>query len=318
MPVRAGVGAAWRRRRQHAADRHASRGCSMHDRDLRVVIVSPLVNDPAFRARGRAPARDASRICRRIGRQGLEARLLALMQAGYLESGDHRVGAHPPRSKRKPTARSAGLARSSCWRGWWRRRWRSATAATTSSDRLVSHPWAEALFDRHRPAMLRHVESGADPVRSAAAADRGPPQGLDRWPSTRAGTTSRTSCCRFAASTASIVWNDLMKQQAIELHGYDRRRDPRRRHAAVGSLLPRRRDDLARGVLPARRRRPGTHADHADDDAARALPASRSRVARAGRGDSQRPIPEAGAGAGAPPSARRATALRRVRVHARR
>ena len=55
-----------------------------------------------------------------------------------------------------------------------------------------------------------------------------------------------------------IVWNELMKQQAIELHGYRARRDPRRRHAAVGSATSSDGVTVSReDVLPAHRRGSG-------------------------------------------------------------
>ena len=80
-----------------------------------------------------------------------------------------------------------------------------------------------------------------------------------------------------------IVWNDLMKQQAIDLHGYQ----PAAIRVAGTPQWDRYfRDgvtDLARGVLPAHRRRSGAHADHGDDHAASAVSAPRSRAARAGR-----------------------------------
>ena len=61
--------------------------CSRRPPAPGVVIVSPLVKDAAFVREFDASARAVSRICRRTGRPGLEGRLLALVQAGYIDSG---------------------------------------------------------------------------------------------------------------------------------------------------------------------------------------------------------------------------------------
>ena len=134
----------------------------------------------------------------------------------------------------------------------------------------------------------------------------------------RAGTTSRTSCCRSARRSADRLErsDEAAGDRAARLSAG---RGPRRRDAAVGSLLPRRTRHDARHVFPAHRRGPVEEARDADDDAARAVSASRSRAARARfAGSTRRRVAGAGAGARAPASARRSELLRRVRAHPRR
>ena len=73
-----------------------------------------------------------------------------------------------------------------------------------------------------------------------------------------------------------LVWNELMRGQAVEFHGYRPEQIRLCRCAAVRQLLPRPRARLARRLLPRDRRGSGAEADRADDDAARAVSVSRA------------------------------------------
>ena len=168
-----------------------------HDRDLRLVMLSPMATDAAFlrearpsASHGRGPP--GASACRP------RARLLALMQASYLDSAiteSVRI--------RRIEARANGTIR------WIKAKHLIARTVAPSmtepatryavGDRLISHPWAEALFEKHQPVMLVTSNPGLILAEVPSFGPRcsggsGPP------PSIRAGTTSRTSCSRFAPS----------------------------------------------------------------------------------------------------------------------
>jgi hypothetical protein len=87
-------------------------------------------------------------------------------------------------------------------------------------DRLVSHPWAEALFDRHRPVLLVTSSPGLIfseiPLLRTAVRRRVRVVAVD--PSWDNFTNKLLPVRRV---NRLIVWNALMQQQAVELHGYD-------------------------------------------------------------------------------------------------
>ncbi len=124
--------------------------------------------------------------------EGLEARLMALLQAGYLESGV---------TESVKIRRAEALAKGSV--RWLPLKKLIAGAIAPSMlrpatrydviDRLVSHPHAEQLFDAHRPVAAGGLESRADPLGGAAAAHRQEARHPRPWRSIRAGTTSPTS-----------------------------------------------------------------------------------------------------------------------------
>jgi len=119
--------------------------------DVRIVLASPLVKDQAFVAEFAHP-RVVFEDLPAHRPEGLEARLLAIVQAGYLSSEvteSVRI--------RRAEAIAKGTIR------WMRTKRALARAFAPSmvrpatrwrvSDRLVTHPAAEALFDRYRPAL---------------------------------------------------------------------------------------------------------------------------------------------------------------------
>ena len=179
----------------------ASRGCSITIAICVLVVVSPLVNDPAFQrefAHPRVMVEDLPP----HQPAGLEARLLALMQASYLNSAitesvrirrlEAKANGIDPLDRREAPAGAAGGAVDDAARQPLRRQ-RSAHLASLGGGAVRASSAGDA----------RHVESGPDPGRSAAAAGQRSAARSGPLPSTRAGTTSRTSCCRFAASIAS-------------------------------------------------------------------------------------------------------------------
>ncbi len=94
-----------------------------------------------------------SRICRRIGRRASRRASIALVQAGYLDSGV---------TESVKIRRAEALAKGSV--RWVKAKKLLASAIAPSivrketryqlSDRFVSHPAAEALFDRYQPVLL--------------------------------------------------------------------------------------------------------------------------------------------------------------------
>jgi hypothetical protein len=87
------------------------------------------------------------------------------------------------------------------------------------SDRLVSHPGAEALFDRHRPVLYVASSPGLIfselPLLRTAARRRVRSMAVD--PSWDNFTNKLLPVRRV---DRLVVWNDLMRDQALDLHGY--------------------------------------------------------------------------------------------------
>jgi hypothetical protein len=87
------------------------------------------------------------------------------------------------------------------------------------SDRLVSHPHAEALFARYRPALLVTASPGLIfsevPLLRTAVRRRVRAMAIDAsWDNF----TNKLLPVRRVDRL--LVWNELMRDQAIELHGY--------------------------------------------------------------------------------------------------
>jgi hypothetical protein len=187
-----------------------------HER-CEIVVLSPLVRDSAFvrefeHARVRfedlPPHRPA----------GLEGRLMALIQASYIDSGvTESVKIRRQEAVAKKTIR-------------WIRAKRLLAGTVAPSivnsrtrydliDRMVRHPHAEQLFDRYRPSLLVTSNPGLIfseiPLLRTAVRRRVRSMAVD--PSWDNFTNKLIPVRRV---DRLIVWNDLMKQQAIELHGY--------------------------------------------------------------------------------------------------
>jgi hypothetical protein len=185
--------------------------------NVEIVIVSPLVNDAAFVRefdRGRVrfenlpPHRPA----------GLEARLMAFIQAGYLDSGV----TESVRIRREEAVRNGTLR-------WIRARRLVAGVVAPSIlrkrtryalvDRMISHPWAVDLFNRYQPALLVASNPGLIlaevPLLRTAVQRRVRTIAVD--PSWDNFTNKLIPVRR---TDRLVVWNNIMKQQAVDLHGY--------------------------------------------------------------------------------------------------
>jgi hypothetical protein len=185
--------------------------------DVRVVLLSPLVKDPAFTAEFAHP-RVVFEDLPAHRPQGLEGRLLAIVQAGYL-------GSDVTESVR--IRRAEAIAKGTIQ--WMRTKRTLARVFAPSmvrpstrwsvSDRFVSHPVAETLFDRHRPVL--YVASSPGLIFSElpllrTAARRGV-RSMAVDPSWDNFTNKLLPVRRVSRL---VVWNDLMRDQAIDLHGY--------------------------------------------------------------------------------------------------
>ena len=183
----------------------------------RILLLSPLVKDPAFTAEFADP-RVVFEDLPVHRPQGLEARLLAIVQAGYLTSNvteSIRI--------RRAEAIAKGTIR------WMRAKRTLARACAPSmvrpatrwhvSDSLVSHPSAEALFDRYRPVLYVASSPGLIfselPLLRTAARRRVRSMAVD--PSWDNFTNKLLPVRRV---NRLVVWNELMRDQAIDLHGY--------------------------------------------------------------------------------------------------
>ena len=188
------------------------------DVDVRVVVLSPMASDATFVAELAHPRVSIEPLAPHQPR-GLEARLVALMQAAYIDSGiteSVRI--------RRLEAQAKGTIR------WIRAKRLIAQAIAPSLvarpsryaliDRRVSHASAEALFDRTQPIMLVTSSPGLIlsevPLLRTAARRKVWSMAID--PSWDNFTNKLLPVRRV---NRLVVWNQLMKEQAIELHGYE-------------------------------------------------------------------------------------------------
>jgi hypothetical protein len=149
---------------------------------------------------------------------GVEARLMALVQAAFVDSAvteavrirrQEAVAKKSIRFIRAKRLLASALAPSMVRRD----------TRYTLIDRLVSHPQADRLFERYKPALLVTSNPGlilAEVPLLRTAARRGVPSiAVDAsWDNF----TNKILPVRRVDRL--VVWNTLMKQQAVELHGY--------------------------------------------------------------------------------------------------
>ena len=187
------------------------------DPALRLVIASPLTRDAGF-TREFAHARVAFEDVPPHEPRGLEARLLAIMQACYLQSGiTESVRIRRAEAQAKGTIRWIGP------KAWLGRVVAPSLARPASRydlpDRWVSHPQADALFDRYSPSLLVTSSPGlilAEVPLLRTAVRRGVrTMAID--PSWDNFTNKLLPVRRV---DRLLVWNELMRQQAIAWHGY--------------------------------------------------------------------------------------------------
>ena len=187
------------------------------NRDVEVVIVSPLVRDPAFVQEFKQP-RVTFEDLPPHQPAGLEGRLMAFIQAGYLDSGvseSVKIRREEARAKKSIRwIRTKRLLAGMCAPSILRKPTRYDII-----DRTISHPWAEQLFDRYHPVMLVGSSPGLifSEVPLLRTAVRRRVRTIVVDPSWDNFTNKLIPVRR---PDALVVWNEIMKQQAVELHGY--------------------------------------------------------------------------------------------------
>jgi CDP-Glycerol:Poly(glycerophosphate) glycerophosphotransferase len=187
------------------------------DPQLHIVLLSPMAKDPQF-------VREFERARVTIVDQpahvpsGLEARLLAIVQASYLSQGQTesvRI--------RLAEARANGIVR---WLGVKGLIGRVLVQPFTRngsryalSDRLVSHPVMEALFDQYKPVLVVAANPGLvlSEVPLLRTARRRGVRSMAIDPSWDNFTNKLIPVRQV---DRLVVWNEIMKAQAIALHGY--------------------------------------------------------------------------------------------------
>jgi hypothetical protein len=182
-----------------------------------IVLLSPLVRDPAFVREFTRPRVTLEELPPHAP-QGLEGRLVALMQASYLGSwATESVRIRFDEARRNKTIR-------------WIRTKRFLTRLFAPSmarkatrydliDRLISHPAAEQLFDKYNPALVVVSSPGlifAEIPLLRTAVRRGVRSvAIDAsWDNF----TNKLIPTRRVDRL--IVWNQVMKDQAVSIHGY--------------------------------------------------------------------------------------------------
>jgi hypothetical protein len=187
------------------------------DPQLQIVLLSPMANDPQFMREFERPRVTILDQPAHVP-SGLEARLLAIVQASYLSQGQTesvRI--------RLEEARANGIIR---WLGVKGVIGRVLVQPFTRngsryalSDRLVSHPAMEALFDRYRPVLVVAANPGLvfSEVPLLRTARRRGVRSMAIDPSWDNFTNKLIPVRQV---DRLVVWNEIMKAQAIALHGY--------------------------------------------------------------------------------------------------
>lgn len=189
------------------------------DPSLHIVLLSPMANDPQF---VREFERPRVTILDQPPHQprGLEARLLAIVQASYLSQGQTesvRI--------RLAEARANGIIRWLWLKGLIGRVLVQPFTRNGSryalSDRLVSHPEMDALFDKYRPVLVVAANPGLvfSEVPMLRTARR---RGVRSMAIDSSWDNYTNKLIPVRQVDRLVVWNDLMKEQAVTLHGYAR------------------------------------------------------------------------------------------------
>ncbi len=188
------------------------------DPTLAILLLSPMAHDAAFVREFERPGVTVADLPAHQP-AGLEGRLLAIVQASYLSRGQTesvRI--------RLQEARASGAIRWLGVKDLIGRVLAEPLACNGSryalSDRLVSHPHMEQLFEAHRPALVVAANPGLVfsevPLLRTARRRGTPSMALDpSWDNF----TNKLIPVRHVDRL--VVWNDLMKQQAVSIHGYD-------------------------------------------------------------------------------------------------
>jgi hypothetical protein len=188
------------------------------DSSLHVVLLSPMSKDPQFVREFERPRVTFVDEPAHVP-SGLEARLLALVQASYLSQGQTesvRI--------RLAEARANGIIR---WLGIKGLIGRVVVQPFTRngsryaiSDRFVSHPDMETLFDRYKPVLVIAANPGLvfSEVPVLRTARRRGVRSMAIDPSWDNFTNKLIPVRQV---DRLVVWNEIMKEQAVSLHGYD-------------------------------------------------------------------------------------------------
>ena len=185
---------------------------------LKVVLLSPMVRDAAFVREFERPGVTILDLPAHRP-EGLEARLLSLVQASYLSRGQTesvRI--------RLQEARANGIINYLPLKGLIGRFVVEPFTRNGSryaiSDRLVSHPEMERLFSQHQPVLVVAANPGlvfseVPLLRTARRRGVGSVAIDPSWDNF----TNKLIPVRQVDRL--VVWNELMKEQAVTLHGYD-------------------------------------------------------------------------------------------------
>jgi CDP-glycerol glycerophosphotransferase (TagB/SpsB family) len=188
------------------------------DPSLQVVLLSPMSKDPQFVREFERPRVTFIDQPAHVP-SGLEARLLAIVQASYLSQGQTesvRI--------RLAEARANGIIRYLGVKGLIGRVLVQPFTRNGSryaiSDRLVSHPEMETLFDRYQPVLVIAANPGLvfSEVPLLRTAKRRGVRSMAIDPSWDNFTNKLIPVRQV---DRLVVWNEIMKEQAAKLHGYD-------------------------------------------------------------------------------------------------
>ena len=188
------------------------------DSSLHVVLLSPMAKDPQFVREFERPRVTVVDEPAHMP-SGIEARLLAVVQASYLSQGQTesvRI--------RLAEARANGIIRWLPLKGLIGRALVQPFTRKGSryaiSDLLVSHPEMETLFDRYKPVLVIAANPGLvfSEVPMLRTAKRRGVRSMAIDPSWD-NFTNKLIPVRQVERL--VVWNEIMKSQAVGLHGYD-------------------------------------------------------------------------------------------------
>jgi hypothetical protein len=188
------------------------------DPSIHVVLLSPMSKDPQFVREFERPRVTFVDQPAHVP-SGIEARLLAIVQASYLSQGQTesvRI--------RLAEAKANGIVRFLPIKSvlgrvlvqpFTRKGSRYAIA-----DRVVSHPEMERLFDRYQPVLVIAANPGLvfSEVPLLRTAKRRGVRSMAIDPSWDNFTNKLIPVRQV---DRLVVWNEIMKAQAVALHGYD-------------------------------------------------------------------------------------------------
>ena len=188
------------------------------DPSIHILLLSPMAKDPQFTWEFDRPRVTFINEPAHVPK-GLEARLLAIIQASYLSQGQTesvRI--------RLAEARAAGIMRGLAIKDILGRILVRPFTANGSryalSDRLISDPAMEMLFAHYEPVLVVAANPGLvfSEVPLLRTARRRGVRSMAIDPSWDNFTNKLIPVRQV---DRLVVWNDIMKEQAVTLHGYD-------------------------------------------------------------------------------------------------